>query len=159
MWGALWDEGTGLSFPMLLTFTSPLILGSKSRRTHGHILLSQTRLPQPGGPGPFLYVHRVQGGLVIPPPPLANPVTVTVTLRLALYDQSLPLGTKSLAARHQKFFFCNRTLAVILSEQMMVLFLWIGLAFVKYTYYSQHVIENVAFCTISKPSASRSCLS
>jgi hypothetical protein len=31
-------------------------LRSKSRRADGHILLSQLRLPQPGGPGPRIYI-------------------------------------------------------------------------------------------------------
>jgi hypothetical protein len=33
-------------------------LGSKSRRTHGHILLSHLILPQPGGPSPLFISHR-----------------------------------------------------------------------------------------------------
>jgi hypothetical protein len=43
------------------------LLGSKSRRTHGHILLSHLRLPQPGEPGPRIYIPQEQGGPVIPP--------------------------------------------------------------------------------------------
>jgi hypothetical protein len=41
--------------------------GSKSRRTHSHILLSHLILPQPGWPGPHIYIPREQGGPVIPP--------------------------------------------------------------------------------------------
>jgi hypothetical protein len=33
-----------------------VILGSKSRRIHDYILLSHLRLPQPGGPGPHIYM-------------------------------------------------------------------------------------------------------
>jgi hypothetical protein len=44
-----------------------VILGSKSRETHGHILLSHLRIPQPGGPGPRIYIPQEQGGPVIPP--------------------------------------------------------------------------------------------
>jgi hypothetical protein len=42
---------------LLLIFVSAVPLGSESRGTQGHILLSQfLRLPQPGGPGsPYLY--------------------------------------------------------------------------------------------------------
>jgi hypothetical protein len=40
---------------------------SKSSRTHGHILLSHLRLPQPGGPGPCIYIPQEQGDPVIPP--------------------------------------------------------------------------------------------
>jgi hypothetical protein len=32
-----------------------------------HILLSHLRLPQPGGPGPRIYIPQEQGGPVIPP--------------------------------------------------------------------------------------------
>jgi hypothetical protein len=42
-------------------------LGSKSRRTHSHILLSHLRLPQLGGPGPRIYIPQEQGGQVINP--------------------------------------------------------------------------------------------
>jgi hypothetical protein len=42
-------------------------LGSKSRRTRDHILLSHLRLPQPGGPGSRIYIPQEQGGPVIPP--------------------------------------------------------------------------------------------
>jgi hypothetical protein len=35
-------------------------LPEQSRRTHGHILLSHLRLPQPGGPGPHLYPPGTQ---------------------------------------------------------------------------------------------------
>jgi hypothetical protein len=42
-------------------------LGSKFRRTYGHILLSHLRLPQPVGPGPRIYIPQEQGGPVIPP--------------------------------------------------------------------------------------------
>jgi hypothetical protein len=40
MWGALSDEKTG---PLLLVLASAVILGSKSRGTHYHTLLSQIR--------------------------------------------------------------------------------------------------------------------
>jgi hypothetical protein len=43
-----------------------VILWSKSRRTHGHILLSPLRLPQPGGLGPHIYIPQKQGGPDIP---------------------------------------------------------------------------------------------
>jgi hypothetical protein len=41
-------------------------LWSESRRTHDHILLSHLRLPQPGGPGPRIYIPQEQRGPVIP---------------------------------------------------------------------------------------------
>jgi hypothetical protein len=43
MWDALCDERTGLSFTVLLTLASAVILGPESRGTHDHILLSQIR--------------------------------------------------------------------------------------------------------------------
>jgi hypothetical protein len=44
-----------------------ITLRSKSHRTHDHILLSPSRLPQPGGPGPRIYIPQEQGGPDIPP--------------------------------------------------------------------------------------------
>jgi hypothetical protein len=52
----------------MLALTSVVILGSESRGTHDHILLSQIRdSPQPGGPGPHIYIPQEQGGPVIRP--------------------------------------------------------------------------------------------
>jgi hypothetical protein len=50
---------------LLVQFAVPL--WTKSWRTHDYILLSHTRLPQPGGPGPCIYIPQEQGGPVIPP--------------------------------------------------------------------------------------------
>jgi hypothetical protein len=52
---------------LLLDLARDVTLGSKSRRTHGHILLSHLRLPQPGRPGSRIYIPQEQGGPVIPP--------------------------------------------------------------------------------------------
>jgi hypothetical protein len=52
---------------LFLGLARTVSLGSKSRRTYGHILLSHLRLPQPGGPGPCIYIPQEQGGRVIPP--------------------------------------------------------------------------------------------
>jgi hypothetical protein len=52
---------------LLLGLARAVTLRSKSRRTHGHILLSHLRLPQPGGPGPRIYIPQEEGVLVIPP--------------------------------------------------------------------------------------------
>jgi hypothetical protein len=43
MWGTLSDERTGLSFTIAAGFASAVILWSKSRGTHGHILQSRLR--------------------------------------------------------------------------------------------------------------------
>jgi hypothetical protein len=53
---------------LLLVLARAVILGSESRRTHDHILLSQIRdTPQPGGPGPRIYISQEQGGPVTSP--------------------------------------------------------------------------------------------
>jgi hypothetical protein len=52
---------------LVLGLAKAVTLGSKSHRIHGHILLSHLRLPQPGGPGPRIYIPQEQGGPVIPP--------------------------------------------------------------------------------------------
>jgi hypothetical protein len=52
----------------LLVLASAVPLGSESRGTQDHILLSQFfRLSQPGGPGPHTYIPQEQGGPDIPP--------------------------------------------------------------------------------------------
>jgi hypothetical protein len=56
-----------LLIQLLLGLARAVTLGSKSLRTHGHILLSHLRLPQPGGPGPNIYLPQELGGPVIPP--------------------------------------------------------------------------------------------
>jgi hypothetical protein len=63
---------------LLLGLARAVTLGSKSRRTHSHILLSDLRLLQPGGPGPHIYIPQEQGGPVIPPGtgfPFLSPLT------------------------------------------------------------------------------------
>jgi hypothetical protein len=50
----------------LLVLASTAILGSESRATHDHTV-PDSRLPQPGGPGPRIYIPQEQGGPVIPP--------------------------------------------------------------------------------------------
>jgi hypothetical protein len=37
------------------------------RNSRPHFTVSNFRLPQPGGPGPRIYIPQGQGGLVIPP--------------------------------------------------------------------------------------------
>jgi hypothetical protein len=56
-----------LLVPLLLGLARVVTLGLNSRRTHDHILLSHLRLPQPGGPGPRIYIPQEKCGLVIPP--------------------------------------------------------------------------------------------
>jgi hypothetical protein len=52
---------------LLLGLARTSTLGSKSHRTHGHILLSHLGLPLPGGPGHRNYIPQQQSGPVIPP--------------------------------------------------------------------------------------------
>jgi hypothetical protein len=68
MWGAFSHERTGLSFTVA---TGP--------RQHSHfrvrvsrdwwpyLSVSDSRLPEPGGPGPRIYIPQEQDGLVVPP--------------------------------------------------------------------------------------------
>jgi hypothetical protein len=50
---------------LLLGLARAVTLGSKSRRTHDHILLSHLRLLQPLGPGLCIYIPQQQGVLFI----------------------------------------------------------------------------------------------
>jgi hypothetical protein len=74
MWGALSDEGTGLSFIIAAGPRQPSHSGSESREAHDHVLLSQIRdSPNLQGPGP-----QWQGDPGIPPRhrvPLSSPPT------------------------------------------------------------------------------------
>jgi hypothetical protein len=66
MWCALSDERTGLSFT---------ISAGPSQRSHVRVrvpwdswpyfTVSGSRLSQPGGPGPYIYIPQEQGGPVI----------------------------------------------------------------------------------------------
>jgi hypothetical protein len=67
MWGTLSDERMVCTLQFLLGIARAVTLGSKSLRTHDHILLSHLRLPQPGGPGPRIYIPQEQCGPVIIP--------------------------------------------------------------------------------------------
>jgi hypothetical protein len=51
---------------LLLGLARAVTLESKYRRTHGHILLSLMRLPQPAGPGSRISIPPEQGGPVTP---------------------------------------------------------------------------------------------
>jgi hypothetical protein len=51
----------------LLGLARAVTLGSKSRRTHDHILLSNLRLLQPRGPGPRIYILKEEFAPVIAP--------------------------------------------------------------------------------------------
>jgi hypothetical protein len=55
-----------LLIQLVLGLARAVTLGARSRRTHDHILLSHLRLPEPGGPGPCIYISQEQGGPVTP---------------------------------------------------------------------------------------------
>jgi hypothetical protein len=63
----LWREDGSIIVQLLLGLARAVTLGSKSRRTHSHILPSHLRFLQFGGPGPRNYIPQEQGGPVIPP--------------------------------------------------------------------------------------------
>jgi hypothetical protein len=53
---------------LLLVLTSAVILRSESRGTRRpHFTVSDSRLPQPGGPGSRIYIPQEQGGPVMSP--------------------------------------------------------------------------------------------
>jgi hypothetical protein len=68
MWGGLSDERTGLPFT---------IAAGQRQRSHfwvrvprysrPYFTVSDSRLPQSGGPGPHIYIPQEQGGPVISP--------------------------------------------------------------------------------------------
>jgi hypothetical protein len=63
---------------LILGFAKRATLGSKTRRTHDHILLSDLRIPQPGGLCSRMYIPQEQSSPVIPPRhwvPLSSPLT------------------------------------------------------------------------------------
>jgi hypothetical protein len=67
-WGALCDERTGLSFtiaagPRQLSHSRVRV----PRHSRPYFALSDSRIPQPGGSGPRIYVPQEQGGPLLPP--------------------------------------------------------------------------------------------
>jgi hypothetical protein len=52
---------------LLLVSASAVILRFEFRGTHDQILLSQIQDPQPGGPGPRIYIPQEQGGPITHP--------------------------------------------------------------------------------------------
>jgi hypothetical protein len=142
MWGALSGERTGLSFTIA---ADPCQLRHSRvitpRDSWPYFTVSDSRLPQPEGPGPCIYISQKQGGPVIPqalgslfvvpydsqgygggirtrehtwssirtPAPNLSSLSerVRVTLRLAVYRQSVRLGVKPLETHGQNFFRLN----------------------------------------------------
>jgi hypothetical protein len=140
---------------LLLALASVVILGSESRGTHGHALLSQIRdFPNLEGPGLRIYILHEHSGPVIPPdtgfffrhfPWLAGygagirtrvyrgPTELRVILPLVVYRQSVRLSAKPLETHDQRFYlqliFCSYSPYVTSSlTRRWVCLLWIGLA-------------------------------
>jgi hypothetical protein len=66
MWGPLSDERTGLSFtagPRQYSYSRVRV----PRDSWPYFTISDSRFPQPGGPGPRIYISQEQGGPVITP--------------------------------------------------------------------------------------------
>jgi hypothetical protein len=65
----LWREDGSViySYNCFWALPEQSLSASELRRAHDHILLPHLRLPQPGGPGPHIYILQQQGGPVIPP--------------------------------------------------------------------------------------------
>jgi hypothetical protein len=82
LWGTLPDKGwiCNLLVQLLLSLVSAVTVGSKSHKTHHHVLLSHLGLPQPGGPDPCIYIPQEQVGPVIC---LGNGLLFCRPLRLA----------------------------------------------------------------------------
>jgi hypothetical protein len=67
MWGALSDERMGLPFTIAAGPRQRSHFWVRvSRDSWPYFTVSDSRLPQPGGPGPRTYNHQEQGGPVIP---------------------------------------------------------------------------------------------
>jgi hypothetical protein len=76
---------------LLLALASAVILRSEFRGIHDHILLSQIRdSPQPGEPGPRIYIPQEQGSPVIPPD-TGFPFRRTLRLAWLRWRYSIPL--------------------------------------------------------------------
>jgi hypothetical protein len=61
-------RGRVCGLQLVLALARAIILRPESRGTRDHILMSQIRdFPQPGGPGPRIYIPQEQGDPVIPP--------------------------------------------------------------------------------------------
>jgi hypothetical protein len=104
----LLTRGRVCRLKLLLALASTVILGSESRATCDHVLLSQIR------DFPFRRLLRLAGLRLrysTPPPhgilaklKVKVKVKVGVTLRLAVYRQSVCLGVKLLETNDQSFF-------------------------------------------------------
>jgi hypothetical protein len=88
IWGALSDERMGLSFT---------IAAGRRERSHSRFV-SDSRLPQPGGPGPHIYVVLSKSSRKM----FIKTITSYLDLILHHYLQSSPLGSA-----HRFHCFCH----------------------------------------------------
>jgi hypothetical protein len=94
---------------LLLALTSAFILGSRSRGTRDHILMSQNRdFP----PCRLLRLPGLRWRYSTPPPHGNSPLSklVKVNLRLAVYRPSVCLGVKPFETHDQRYFPPTETL-------------------------------------------------
>jgi hypothetical protein len=123
-------KGRVCGLQLLLALANTVILGYESRGAHDHILLSQIRdppPPQPGGPGHRIYIPQKRGGQVITLGTgfllvasyygggirtrlhgghcrtVRVRIKVRVTLRLAIYRQSVHLSAEPLETHKYLF--------------------------------------------------------
>jgi hypothetical protein len=90
---------------LLLALVSAVILGSESHGARPYFTLSNTTVPQPGGPGARIYIPQEQGDPVIPPGTTFNFCSL---LRLAglRWRYSNPPSTRCLFEKNSKLH-CN----------------------------------------------------
>jgi hypothetical protein len=86
-------------------------------------------------------------------------VEVKLTLRLAVYHQSVRLGFNPHETHDQRYFFqlnpCGHPNITPSLKGRLVCLLWLCLAFRQvYVLHIQHVTENSSFCTLYKSSVS-----
>jgi hypothetical protein len=105
---------------LLLLDPRPVPLGSESRGTQDHILLSQfLRLPQPGRPGPHIYIPQEQGGPVIPPG-TGFPFHRLLRLTRLRWRYSIPPSHGMMLMRTRSIFKACRLCLIILCTKYNV---------------------------------------
>jgi hypothetical protein len=123
MWGALSDERMGL--PSTIAAGPRQRSHSRVRVPRGsipYVTVSDSRLSQPGGPGPLIYIPQEKGGPVIPPGTrfpfrrlvrlaglrwrYSNPPPRGMPTFLSLHVEYLILHGPHRKHRVQQFFYC-----------------------------------------------------
>jgi hypothetical protein len=145
--GPLSDERMGLWFRIAAVSSQHSHPQARVPRDPWPYFVSDSILPEQGGPGPRIYIPQEESGPIIT---TSNGFHFrrflwlmqsesSVTLRLVVYCQSVRLDTKPFEANNQMFFFCNWTLAITVLVKRLLwrgdgFLLWIHLAFAKCTH-------------------------